>query len=213
MRREVSKCQRGVGETVQQDGQCTVARSVAGHLQGDIIKRNDVLAHAVDITDAGSVTTMSRVSPDDFRRAAGSFPTGVVVVTGVDAHGPVGLTCQSFVSLSLEPLLVSFSVGSAGRSWPRLSTVSSVAISVLAADQEDVARSFSISDNDKFAGAELTWTNDLPLMTGALAHLTGSIVSTVEAGDHHVVIVAVETASSRDGDALTYFRGRFGVLS
>ena len=156
---------------------------------------------------------MSHLPLDDFRRAAGSFPTGIVVVTSVDGEGPVGLTCQSFVSLSLDPLLVSFSVGRDGRSWPRLSQVTSVAISVLAANQEDVARNFAISGHDKFESAEIAWVDDLPLVSGALAHLTGSIVETVEAGDHFIVIVKIDSATSRDGDALTYFRGRFGALS
>ena len=59
-------------------------------------------------------------SPDEMRRALGQFASGVTVVTGLDAEGPVGFTCQSFASVSLEPPLILFCADHRGRAWPRI---------------------------------------------------------------------------------------------
>jgi flavin reductase (DIM6/NTAB) family NADH-FMN oxidoreductase RutF len=156
---------------------------------------------------------MTEFAREHFRRAASSFPTGVVVVTAVDEAGPVGLTCQSFVSQSLEPALVSVSIGSHGRSWPRLSRVSTVAVSVLSHNQQNVAEIFAQSRDDKFEHVALSWRHDVPTIANALATFVGSVHRVIETGDHQLVIIEVEHVDVREGAALTYFHGRFGELS
>ena len=65
------------------------------------------------------------VDPGEFRATLGHFASGVVVVTGVHRHGPVGLTCQSFFSLSLDPPMVALAPGKSSTSWPRVAEAAS----------------------------------------------------------------------------------------
>ena len=111
-----------------------------------------------------------------FKEVLGRYVTGVVVVTASASEGPAGFTCQTFGSLSLEPMLVSFAATSTGASWSKVRSSSMVGLSVLASDQEALARVFAQSGADKFSGVD--WTPGpagAPLLYGALAHLEGRI--------------------------------------
>jgi 3-hydroxy-9,10-secoandrosta-1,3,5(10)-triene-9,17-dione monooxygenase reductase component len=69
------------------------------------------------------------------RSALGHFASGVVIVTGMDEGQPVGLTCQSFFSVSLDPPLIAFAPGKQSKSWPRVSTSRDICVNILAVDQ------------------------------------------------------------------------------
>lgn len=149
-----------------------------------------------------------------FREVVGHFATGVVVITGVENAQPVGFTCQTFGSLSIDPILVSFAARTASTSWPRLRPAGVVAINVLSSHQEALARVFATSGNDKFDG--VAWTSGAqgaPLLGGALASLEGRIVDVTSYGDHDIAVVAVDHVASHDGHPLIYYRGGFGSFS
>lgn len=149
-----------------------------------------------------------------FKQVVGHFATGVVVVASSTPEGPVGFTCQTFGSLSLEPMLVSFAASNTGRSWPLVHQTDFVGVSVLAEDQEAVARVFATSGADKFGGVE--WTSGphgSPLLEGALAHLEGQILTVTTHGDHDIVTVSVDFAGAHAGKPLLYYRGGFGLLA
>src|SRR5690606_41492811 len=74
-------------------------------------------------------------TPLEFRRAMGRFASGVTVVTGIDEGEPVGLACQSFASVSLEPRLVQFCASNRGRRWPRTWKSGSLCVYVMVRDQ------------------------------------------------------------------------------
>jgi len=144
----------------------------------------------------------------------GHFATGVVVVTAMGEDGPLGFTCQSFGSLSLDPILVSFSARSASNSWPGIRDSGLLAVNVLSAQQEAVARVFAESALDKFEG--ISWShggNGAPLLDGALARLEGRLVETATYGDHDIAIVAVDRGETLDGAPLLYYRGGFGTFT
>lgn len=147
-----------------------------------------------------------------FKEVLGHFVTGVVVVTGVSAEGPAGFTCQTFGSLSLEPMLISFAATSKGSSWSRVRGGGAVGLNILASGQEALARVFAQSGADKFAG--VGWTTGpggSPLLDGALAHLEGRILNVATHGDHDIVVIAVDFAVDHPGDPLIYYRGGFGL--
>ncbi len=147
-----------------------------------------------------------------FKEVLGRFVTGVVVVAGSAPEGPVGFTCQTFGSLSLEPMLVSFAATSTGTSWSKVRACRTIGLSILASNQEALARVFAQSGADKFAGVD--WTpgpGGAPLLYGALAHLEGRIVDVTTHGDHDIVVVAVEYAHNHLGEPLVYYRGGFGL--
>ncbi len=146
-----------------------------------------------------------------FREVVGHFATGVVVVTALSDTGPAGFTCQTFGSLSIEPILVSFAARTESSSWPQIRRQSHVAINVLTEHQEALARVFATTTADKFSG--VAWepgASGAPVLHGALAVLEGSLVSVSSHGDHDIAVVAIEHVSSAEGSPLVYYRGGFG---
>lgn len=155
---------------------------------------------------------MSSVDREHYKEVVGHYATGVVVITAQTLDGPVGFTCQTFGSVSMEPLLISFAAMSKGNSWSRVRTAKAVGINILAASQEQLARAFAASGADKFAGVEWTTApNGSPLLHGALAHLEGSLLSVTACGDHDIAVVAIDFVHADSGVPLVYYRGGYGL--
>ncbi|MDQ1584027.1 MAG: 3-hydroxy-9,10-secoandrosta,3,5(10)-triene-9,17-dione monooxygenase reductase component [Microbacteriaceae bacterium] len=155
-------------------------------------------------------TSAGPVDPSTFRRVLGHFPSGVVIVSGHDELGPVGLTCQSFFSLSLEPPLVAIAPGRGSTSWPRIARTGSFAVSVLGAEQERLCLAFAASGVDKFR--DVSWRPGVtgsPIVDGALAWVDCRIDALHDGGDHHLVTGAVLDAGHAVGRPLVFFRGAF----
>ena len=149
-----------------------------------------------------------------FKEVLGHYASGLVVVSALLENGPAGFTCQSFGSLSLEPPLVTFAASSSGNSWGLVRQASMVGVSVLSSDQEEIARRFARSGVDKFDG--VAWEpgpDGSPLISGALAHIEGRLVSIVTHGDHDIAVVEVTFAAAGHGRPLVYFRRGFGELT
>ncbi|MBF6416217.1 flavin reductase family protein [Nocardia cyriacigeorgica] len=150
--------------------------------------------------------------PAALRKVLGHFATGVAVIAAHDGTRPLGFTCQTVVSVSLDPPLVSFCPAKTSTSWPLLRSVGSLCINVLAHDQRELCRQFAVSGSDKFAGIDWTpGSNGAPAITGALAHIEASLEFEHEAGDHTIVLARVtELAADEDGRPLLFFKGTFG---
>jgi 3-hydroxy-9,10-secoandrosta-1,3,5(10)-triene-9,17-dione monooxygenase reductase component len=149
-----------------------------------------------------------------FRDVLGLFCTGVTVVTSVSDGNPVGMTCQSFSSVSLDPPLVLFVPARSSRAWPVIQRTGRFCVNVLGADQEPVSAQMATKGADKFTGIE--WhpaeATGSPVIEGSLAHLDCTIHTVHESGDHYVVIGRVEhleTTGRDDVSPLLYFRGRY----
>src|ERR1700689_355253 len=80
-----------------------------------------------------------------FREVMGHFATGVTIITAMEDDGPVGFTCQTFVSLSLDPPLVALAPGKSSTTWPRIARAGTFCVNVLAEDQEALSRDFAVS--------------------------------------------------------------------
>jgi flavin reductase (DIM6/NTAB) family NADH-FMN oxidoreductase RutF len=152
-----------------------------------------------------------------FRRTMGHFVTGVAVVTARLPDGtPVGLTCNSLTSVSLDPPLVLFCVDRAAASRTAFLTAGHFALSLLAREDVELSERFARSDPElRFAGVAVREeATGAPILEDALAWLDCTLWKTVEAGDHTVIIGQVETGDSReDGHPLLYFRGRYGTVA
>lgn len=151
-----------------------------------------------------------------FRDVLSCFASGITVVTTMSDDVPVGMTCQSFSSVSLDPALITFIPAKTSRAWPLIQRSGRFCINILAADQEHVSAQMATKGADKFAGID--WTpaeaTGSPVITGALAHLDCTIHAVYEGGDHYVVIGKVEHLAAADADAaatepLLYFKGRY----
>jgi 3-hydroxy-9,10-secoandrosta-1,3,5(10)-triene-9,17-dione monooxygenase reductase component len=154
------------------------------------------------------------VDPGHFRRVLSHFASGVVIVTGIVDGDPVGLTCQSFTSLSLSPPMVLFCPSKTSMSWPLLATVPYLCVNVLSAEQHELSDAFARSGSDKFAGVAWSPTpHGAPALGGAAAHIEARIAARHDGGDHHIVTCVVEALSAEsDPDPLLYYRSSYRAL-
>ena len=140
-----------------------------------------------------SASTTDAIDQSHFRKTLGHFPTGVVIVAADTAAGRVGLTLQSFMSLSLDPALILLSVAKTSTSWPRIAARGTFAVSILAEHQSMIARQFARNGVDKFAGvttvAGRVYGN--PVIAGSIAWLECELHSVHSGGDHDIVVAQV----------------------
>jgi len=148
-------------------------------------------------------------SAAQFRAALGTFATGVTVVTGRDANGVrIGLTANSFNSVSLSPPLVLWSLARAAGSLPAFYRGSHYAINILAADQRELAERFASKDVDRFAGLKLReGSGGAPIIEGAAAVFECFNRSRYEEGDHVIFVGEVERCERREGAQPLIFHG------
>ena len=155
---------------------------------------------------------MPRFDAATFRTVLGHFCTGLTIVTAVDLGEPVGLTCQSFASLSLDPPLVLFVAARSSYSWPRIRNAGSFCANVLSDHQEHLGRSFAMKGADKFAG--VGWRPGLtgsPRLDECLAFVECEVDAVHEAGDHDIVVGrVVDLGLADEGRPLLFYRGGYG---
>lgn len=143
------------------------------------------------------------------RTALGSFPTGVVVVT---THGPVGVTCQTFCSLSLDPPLVGFSIASRSRTWARMRAEGTVCFNFLPRGRADLAVRFATLGVDRFA--DVRWDETaglkLPRLAASDTWVEGVLEAAHGVGDHDFAVIRVSAvAAASEWHPLLYLRGEF----
>lgn len=148
-----------------------------------------------------------------FRRALGSFPTGVTIITASGPDGPVGVTANSFSSVSLDPPLILWSISHASRSYRAFLDSKHFAINILADNQIGVSQRFSSSIDDKFG--LVSWREGKtgsPLIDDALAYFDCICEATYEGGDHTIMVGRVVDFARYEGAPLAFFQGRYGVM-
>ncbi|MEU9197822.1 flavin reductase family protein [Streptomyces hundungensis] len=159
--------------------------------------------------------TALRFDRSRFRDVLGRFCTGVTIISAVHEGSPVGFACQSFVSLSLNPPLVSFAVSETSTTGPRIEQAGAFCATVLGSDQADLCRRFGRTGADKFA--TVPWSpadvTGSPRLAGGLAWVDCRIEQAIPAGDHRIVVGrVVDLSVPEDVEAagpLLYYRGEF----
>ena len=148
-------------------------------------------------------------SSREFRVSLGMFATGVTIVTARTSEGDmVGLTANSFNSVSLDPPLVLWSLARAAGSLPSFSAGSHYAINILAADQRDLAERFARKGADRWSGVAFTeGAGGAPLLSGAAASFECFNRSRYEEGDHVIFVGEVERCAHRLGASPLLFHG------
>jgi 3-hydroxy-9,10-secoandrosta-1,3,5(10)-triene-9,17-dione monooxygenase reductase component len=158
---------------------------------------------------------MTVVAPDatTMRAVLGHFASGVVVVTASGPAGPLGFTCQSFASLSLDPPLVTLSPARTSSTWPRIRDVAVFCVNVLADDHEWYSNGFARSDTNKFAG--VAWRpspSGAPVIDGVCAWVECRLWHEYDGGDHTIAVGHVQHLEADASRApLLFHRGRYGV--
>jgi 3-hydroxy-9,10-secoandrosta-1,3,5(10)-triene-9,17-dione monooxygenase reductase component len=147
----------------------------------------------------------------DLRRALAQFATGVTVVTTRAADGvPVGITANSFASVSLEPALVLWSLARSASSFEAFRAARGFRVHVLAGDQLEIAKRFATRGADKFAAGDWTHPVDAPpQLGGCVAWFECATRSQHDEGDHVIFVGRVESMGAPGGAPLIFHDSRY----
>jgi flavin reductase (DIM6/NTAB) family NADH-FMN oxidoreductase RutF len=149
-----------------------------------------------------------------FRKCLGQFATGVAVVTTSVDGELVGLTVNSFSSVSLTPPLILWSIAESSNSFAKFSVTRTYTINVLADDQIGLSKHFGKSGPNKFSS--VTWSggqNGAPVLDGVAAFFECERESEHRGGDHLILVGRVRRAVHFDKNALLFAQGRYRVAS
>ncbi|MHA4854859.1 flavin reductase family protein [Rhodococcus sp. MSC1_016] len=143
-----------------------------------------------------------------YRHTLGAFPTGITVMTAADGEQRVGVTANSFGSVSLEPPLILWNLKTSSPSLPTFRNSGHFAVHVLAWHQEEICRRFATPLPDKFDGLEVSdGLGQAPLLEGCAARLECALVHEFITGDHVVLIGEVKRYQNLHREPLIFFRG------
>jgi flavin reductase (DIM6/NTAB) family NADH-FMN oxidoreductase RutF len=150
-----------------------------------------------------------------FREVLGAFCSGITVITAVGPDGaPLGMTCQSFSSLSLDPPLILIAPARTSTTWPRIREAGAFCVNVLADDQHGLSDAMSRRGTDKFA--DVAWTplpTGAPRLAGTVAWIDCELAAEHAGGDHTIVVGAVRDLGSTAAlEPLLYHRGRYALV-
>lgn len=156
-------------------------------------------------------------SPDhrNFRNALGRFATGVTIITGRDAQGrDIGLTANSFSSVSLDPPLVLWSIAKSSSQFAAFQEAAHFTIHVLAADQADLSARFSKRGSDRFEGLDHPrGAGGAMLLPGCAARFQCKTAQRHECGDHVIMIGEVIDFDASEAEPLAFHGGRIRSLA
>jgi flavin reductase (DIM6/NTAB) family NADH-FMN oxidoreductase RutF len=155
------------------------------------------------------------IDPRDFRAALGRFATGVAVATARSGDGqPVGMTINSFASVSLDPPLVLWSLARSSQYLDAFSEAGHYAVNVLREEQRDLSVRFSIPLADRWEGVDSDcWETGAPILRGCLATVE-CVTDAVHEGGDHIILVGrvIRLASDHEGRPLLYYSGRYATI-
>jgi 3-hydroxy-9,10-secoandrosta-1,3,5(10)-triene-9,17-dione monooxygenase reductase component len=153
------------------------------------------------------------VDEAQIRRVLGHFASGVTVITAVLHGEPVGFTCQSFASLSLDPPMVTFAPSRGSTTWPKIRQAGTFCVNVLSDEHSELSSAFARSGTDKFAGVR--WRSSrlgAPVLDGVAAYVDCRIWAEYDGGDHTIVAASVlDLAADSTRRPLMFHRGKYGL--
>lgn len=160
---------------------------------------------------------LSHIDPADYRRVLGHFPTGVTVVTAQPDTGPIGVAIGSFASISLDPPLVGFFLGTSSNSGAGIEAAGHFCVNVLASDQLELCGVMASKAPDKFDGVEVTPapSTGAPVLPGVHAMIDCSLEQVIELGDHNLIVGRVQHLHADDAGATTpmvFHKGQYGTF-
>ena len=149
-----------------------------------------------------------------FRRALGNFATGITIITAQNEAGEtVGVTANSFNSVSIDPPLILWSIDKRARSYEVFNTASHFAVNVLAADQIELSNHFARQQEDKFA--DIVWESGeggAPLLENCAARFQCKSYRQVDGGDHWIMIGEVVTLDDFGRAPLCFHQGSYSMV-
>ena len=150
----------------------------------------------------------------DFRNALGSFTTGITIVTAVGRDGQnIGMTANSFNSVSLDPALVLWSIAKDSSCFEDFMAAKSFAIHILSDEQQELSNRFAKSGADKFADVEcLGGLSGVPILPHYSACFQCSLEHQYEGGDHIILVGKVLEFVDNGHNPLVFYRGQYSAI-
>lgn len=148
-----------------------------------------------------------------YRDALGRFATGITVITCDSPIGPLGITANSFASVSLDPPLVLWSPAKSSRRFDAFSAAEHFAIHVMSAEQHTVCRGFA---TDGCAFDTFDWhqsAQGVPLIAHCLSRFECTREAVHDAGDHAIIVGRVTRVATQAGTPLMFYSGKYGSFS
>lgn len=146
------------------------------------------------------------------RHALGGFATGVSIVTASGPSGPMGITVNSFTSVSLNPPTILWSLGRGSDRWTTFAQADHFAVHVLDAGGLEACQRFAWGDSLLRAGEFEDGLGGAPLIGGWVSRFECRAERRIAAEDHLLIIGRVERFESREGEALVFYRGAYGPV-
>ncbi|MGH9031202.1 MAG: flavin reductase family protein [Acidimicrobiia bacterium] len=167
------------------------------------------------MSDSESAEALMTPDEASFRTVLGHFATGVTIITAMDGDEPIGVSANSFTSVSLDPPLVLFCAAKASTTWPRIEAAGKFTVNILNEHQEDVCRVFATKGADRFS--RIGWrssANGQPILHDSLAYIDCEMQEQHDAGDHIIVVGRVQELGvlSEEGPLL-FYRGGYGKFA
>jgi flavin reductase (DIM6/NTAB) family NADH-FMN oxidoreductase RutF len=152
--------------------------------------------------------------PHQFREVCGQYATGVAVITARSADGPVGVTVNSFSSVSLDPPLVQFSLDRKASVFPVFSDCGHFAVNILSRAQQSLSNTFAVR-SDGFEEVEFAeGAGGCPVFEGCVANLECETFAVYDGGDHVIILGKVRQLQCVPAhEPLLFFRGTYGTFS
>ncbi len=149
-----------------------------------------------------------------FKQAMGNYPTGVTIVTAQDAEGnPIGMTVNSFASVSIDPLLILWSIDKKAFHYDAFTKATTFNVNILAADQGELCMLFASRVDDRFSKCE--WqpgSNGVAVLKDVASQLECTLHNSVDAGDHVILIGEVTEIRNEEKEPLLYHKRLFGKI-
>lgn len=168
-----------------------------------------------EVADVGD-SEEAQAAARRFRDTLGRYCSGVTVVTSETGGQPVGMTCQSFSSVSLDPPLVTFIPMKTSRAWAQIQKAGHFAVNILAADQIEISNTMASRGADKFAN--VTWRpgkTGSPLLDGTVGYVDCTVHAVHDGGDHWIVVGRVQDMDfvvdeeGQSPDPLLFYQGQY----
>ena len=159
---------------------------------------------------------LPEIEPREFRNAVGKFATGVCVMTAaVNGFEPIGMTVNSFTSLSLDPALVLWSIQNNSSCCPAFDACDRFAVNILASDQQDISNVYASKGAHHLAAEHYeTGQTGAPVLHGVLAAFECGLWARYPGGDHTIIVGEVLKLHARDdGAPLLFHAGKYGELA
>lgn len=153
----------------------------------------------------------------EFRSALGSFPTGVTIVTAPSQQDgklvPVGMTANSFTSVSLDPPLILWCPALVSARHDAFVAASHFAIHILSDGQHELAQHFArTGDLFKDVPHHID-DHGVPLLDGCVTRFDCTTERVMEGGDHSIVLGRVQRVNMAESASLAFCAGKFGTFS